>query len=94
MTFEHLENSPYKSSPTHNGLYGNNSDDEEEKSMPQMYTIADDMKENEISVDEGFVFPVNPDIAQLATSTPLPLLARGHRVGEKILKYLSSLFPC
>ena len=49
--------------------------------MPQMFTIADDMKENEISVDEGLMFPVNPEIAHMATSTPLPLLARGHRVG-------------
>ena len=51
--------------------------------MPQVYTIADDMKENEISVDEGILFPTNPEIAQLATSTPLPLLARGHRVGQE-----------
>ena len=81
VTFEHLENSPWKSAPVPGGCHGNDSDDEEEKSMPQMFTIADDMKENEISVDEGLMFPVNPEIAHMATSTPLPLLARGHRVG-------------
>ena len=83
VTFEHLENSPWKSAPAPGGCHGN-SDDEEEKSMPQMFTIADtcdDMKENEISVDEGLMFPMNPEIAHMATSTPLPLLARGHRVG-------------
>lgn len=82
ITFEHLENSPWKSAAVPAGSCDNNTDDEEEeKTMPQMFTIADDMKENEMSVDETLMIPMNPEIAQMATSTPLPLLARGHRVG-------------
>ena len=79
VMFEPLENSPWKSAPVPSSHHSNNSDNEEE-TMPQMYTIADDMKENEISVDEDMMISGNPEIAQLATSTPLPLLARGHRV--------------
>lgn len=89
ITYEHLENSPLKPSTNHgtntdrynydNDLTLNHNNDQ---SVPQMYTLNDDEnKENEVTIEDQTLYPINPHIASLATSTPLPLLARGHRVG-------------
>ncbi|XP_045191341.2 uncharacterized protein LOC123548240 [Mercenaria mercenaria] len=82
VTYEHLENSPLSSTNTDTCNYGNDitHNNYRDQSVPQIYTLNDDEdKENEVSIEDQTLYPINPHIASLATSTPLPLLARGHR---------------
>jgi len=88
VTFEQAEDSPWDSiGQTNNDLRYDLEDldnDQPNDTIPQMFTIREDNmedKENKMSaVDETLYSPFNPNLASLATSTPLPLLARGHRV--------------
>ena len=91
VTYEHLENSPLSNTTIGNNTemcnYGNDytNNTYRDQSVPQMYTLNDDEdKENEVSMEDQTLYPINPHIASLATSTPLPLLARGHRVSVTV----------
>lgn len=48
--------------------------------VPQMFTIHDEDENKENSLDQTLYTTMDPEFVSMATSTPLPLLARGHRV--------------
>ncbi|XP_052222379.1 uncharacterized protein LOC127838592 isoform X1 [Dreissena polymorpha] len=55
----------------------------DDHTVPQMFTIREDRTENKENMiglaDQTMYTNMSPEFASLATSTPLPLLARGHR---------------
>lgn len=94
VTYEHTEDSPWDSIGQANLdlcndlRYDLDDLDKEQtnETVPQIFTIREDLedKENQMSsmADETIYTSMDHAMASLATSTPLPLLARGHRVSR------------
>lgn len=97
MTFEQVEDSPWDSIGQNNRDLCNDlrydleelDNDQPDETAPQIFTIREDNmedKENKLSpaADETLYTTFDPNLVSLATSTPLPLLARGHRVSYSL----------
>lgn len=100
VTFEQAEDSPWDSIGQANRDVCNDlrydledlDNDQTNETAPQIFTIREDNtedKENKLSsaADQTLYTTFDPNLVSLATSTPLPLLARGHRVSKKITPF-------